>query len=507
MFIYRLEGLNMSENTLTTFSFIEEPKEEQENERKVYQFFVGIDIGASFHVAACIPFQTFLDPKGRQWRRAKTMKFDADSIGMTEFLQALKHMEEQFGLHRGDFLVLLEPTGGHYSYLLQEVLLREGYEVYLVENSAVKDFREKHLGMSEKSDAVDARVMSYMGWHKTLHPHMKGVSLLRPASVTQTIFRSLTRDRWLLNTQLSRRKNQVQQLLTVTHPDLKVAFKKLSTSSAMRFVLEYPTGQDLKTATQEELRQAMIKSGAKRIATKGSTALAEVAANSIAIDAPHLVGRQKWIIEEALRIEESMKGIDDHIQELLHGNQNKGIEPHPYTDLLYSFPFMSDNWACTLIGAIGDVERFNTYKEFKKYLGVSAENKQSGTSVKGARMTFSGVRDARRVLYQMAMIILANKSQPSVFSAYYHRLVERKMNGKTAIGHMCGKIAKILYMMLKTGQKYDPQKHARDTGIPWNSVYDRRVKNSNTEQFYQEALELAGDSASDDIEVVENGEN
>ncbi|MCM3562011.1 hypothetical protein M4D57_26475, partial [Brevibacillus borstelensis] len=29
-------------------------------------------------------------------------------------------------------------------------------------------------------------------------------------------------------------------------------------------------------------------------------------------------------------------------------------------------------------------------KEFKKYLGVSAENKQSGTSVKGTRQTFSG---------------------------------------------------------------------------------------------------------------------
>lgn len=275
----------------------------------------------------------------------------------------------------------------------------------------------------------------------------------------------------------------------------------------MRFVLKYPTGQELKLATQEELRQTMIESGAKKVATKASKALAEVAANSIAIDVPHLVGRQKWIIEEALRIEESIKGIDDHIQELLHGNLSKGIEPHPYTELLYSFPFMSDTWACTLIGAVGDVERFSTYKEFKKYLGVSAENKQSGTSVKGTRMTFSGVRDARRVLYQMAMIIIATKFQPSVFSSYYHRLVERKMNGKIAIGHMCGKIAKILYMMLKTGQKYDPMKHAQATGIPWDSVYDKRTKSINSEKFYQEALELAGDSTADDVELIETEED
>jgi hypothetical protein len=43
------------------------------------------------------------------------------------------------------------------------------------------------------------------------------------------------------------------------------------------------------------------------------------------------------------------------------------------------------------------------------------------------------------------------------------------MNGKTAIGHMCGKIAKILYMILKTGQKYDPIKYAQAIGIPWLS--------------------------------------
>ncbi|TJZ99501.1 IS110 family transposase [Bacillus thuringiensis] len=494
----------MSEKTVAPFRFIEDSKEkEKENKRMIYQLFVGIDIGSTFHVASCIPFQSFLDPKGREWKRSKTMKFNADSLGITQFLQALEHMEKQLGIYRSDFLVLLEPTGGHYSYLLQQVLLNGNFDVYLVENSAVKDFREKHLGITEKSDAVDARVMSYMGWHKTLHPYMKGVNLLKPASVTQSIFRSLTRDRWLLNTQLTRRKNQVQQLLMVTHPDLKVAFKKLGTPSVMKFVLKYPTSKDLKLATQEELRQTMIESGAKRIATKASEALAKVTAKSITIDVPHLVGRQSWIIEEALRIEESIKGIDNHIQELLHGNASKGIKPHPYTELLFSFPFMSDNWACTLIGAIGDIERFNTYKEFKKYLGVSAENKQSGTSVKGTRMTFSGVRDARRVLFQMAMIIIAMKKQPSVFSFYYHRLVERKMNGKTAIGHMCGKIAKILYMMLKKGQKYDPVRHAQATGIPWDSVYDKRTKSVSSDKFYQEALKLAGNSASDNVELIE----
>jgi hypothetical protein len=77
------------------------------------------------------------------------------------------------------------------------------------------------------------------------------------------------------------------------------------------------------------------------------------------------------------------------------------------------------------------------------------------------------------------------------------------MNKRTAIGHMSGKIAKLLYMMLKTGQKYAPQIQAKATSIPYDSGFDKRAKNTSTEQFHQEALELPGDSTSDDIEIIE----
>lgn len=58
-------------------------------------------------------------------------------------------------------------------------------------------------------------------------------------------------------------------------------------------------------------------------------------------------------------------------------------------------------------------------------------------------------------------------------------------------------------MMLKTGQKYDPVKHAQAKDIPWDSVYDKRTKGVNSEKFYQEALKLAGDPTSDDVELIE----
>lgn len=85
-------------------------------------------LGASFHVASCIKFDAFLDPKGTARKRTKTLKFNSDSTGIGEFLAALKQIENQFELTKKDFLILLKPTGGHYSYLVQQVLLNEGYD-------------------------------------------------------------------------------------------------------------------------------------------------------------------------------------------------------------------------------------------------------------------------------------------------------------------------------------------------------------------------------------------
>ncbi|XOS94324.1 IS110 family transposase [Brevibacillus laterosporus] len=465
------------ENTITPFSYENYSDDKGQDIRKFYQFYVGIDIGASFHVASCIKFDAFLDPKGIAWKRTKTMKFNSDSAGIAEFLEALKQIEGQFNITRDDFLILLEPTGGHYSYLVQQVLLNEGYQLFQVENKAVGEFRKKNLGISEKSDSMDAKVMSYMGWHKQLHPHMQGVTLIKPQTVLQSLFRTVMRDRWYLNVQLTRRKNQVQQLLKVTHPDLNKAFKKLGTSSVMKLVLEYPTGLHMKNSSEDELYKAISKAGAKNVAKKAAKKLSEIMPHTVAVPVEHLVGRQKWVIEEALRLEESIQLIDVEINSLLRGDPGKGIEPHPYTELLLSFPFVSENIACTLIGVIGDIDRFNTYKEFKKYLGVSAENSQSGTSVRSAKQTYSGVRDARRVLYQMSMMMLANgKRKPTVFKAYYDRKVEEGMIKKKAIGHLCGKIANLIYTLLKNDQKYDPKIHAVACGIEWDEVYEQEEK-------------------------------
>ncbi|GAV11698.1 transposase [Paenibacillus sp. NAIST15-1] len=113
---------------------------------------------------------------------------------------------------------------------------------------------------------------------------------------------------------------------------------------------------------------------------------------------------------------------------------------------------MSESMACKFIGAIGDIERFSTYLELKKYLGVAAENKISGTSVFKSRQTYEGVRNTRRVLFLMTLLLISPKISENSFRVYYKRLVDLGMAKRKAIGHVCGKIAQVLYSCLKNNE-------------------------------------------------------
>ncbi|MFP3668482.1 hypothetical protein SB717_25390 [Priestia sp. SIMBA_032] len=99
--------------------------------------------------------------------------------------------------------------------------------------------------------------------------------------------------------------------------------------------------------------------------------------------------------------------------------------------------------------------------------------------------------------------MIATKKQPTVFSMYYNRLVEREMNKKKAIVHLCGKIAKLIYTTLKTGQEYDSKKHAQACGIAWESMYDKKLENIDDDAFHDEALRFIGESPPTELEELD----
>ena len=172
----------------------------------------------------------------------------------------------------------------------------------------------------------------------------------------------------------------------------------------------------------------------------------------------HHLWRQEWILSQLDVLEDAHKALLTQLSQL--------IASHPYTPIIESLPLKSPIWTATLIGVIGNIDRFHNYGQFRAYVGWFPKIKQSGTSINSSHLAPDGVRLARNVFGQMALTLMTPNVRETPFRIYYERLLARGMKPITAIGNVSGKLASVLYSCLKTKTPYDERKHRKQLGLP-----------------------------------------
>jgi len=422
------------------------------------RIYVGIDVGYRTHVAAAIPLAHFDVARHHdRWKRAKPLSFSTDAAGFAKLQRYL----DPFSSNPADFLILLEPTGGFYALSLLSYLLSRSYAVLQVENTAVKDYREKTFGSETKTDHTDARLMARMGF---LHEVVGEEFSIQPVQISppdQAALRLMVRDLVKLQKEITRRTNQLQQVIAVTFPELKSFLTNTTASVTARALLErYPTPEALSRASPDEIRAVLWSRHAYGHAKRAEELLTLARASVGVKQLVHHQWRQAWLIKQ-------LPGLEQARQELIL-QLRQVIEVHPYTPIIESLPVKSTIWTATLIGVIGKVERFverDGLAGFKAYLGWWPQKAASGTSLNSSRLASKAVRLSRNVLGQMVAVLLSPNMRSTPFRLYYERLVARGMPSPKARGHVAGKLAELLYYMLKTLTPYDEQRHQKAMGF------------------------------------------
>lgn len=195
---------------------------------------MGLDVGYREHVAAACTLSSFNPGRNSEsWKKMRTLHFASDAAGFGRFQRYL----ERHSSDPGDFLILLEPTGS-YGRTVLLYLLGKGYRVLQIENRAVKDYREKIFGSETKTDDTDARLMARMAF---LHELVGEEFSIQPVLVVNpdaAALRSMVHDLAKLQKEITRRRNQLQQIAAATFPELKTFFKGSTAAPAARALLE-----------------------------------------------------------------------------------------------------------------------------------------------------------------------------------------------------------------------------------------------------------------------------
>lgn len=66
------------------------------------------------------------------------------------------------------------------------------------------------------------------------------------------------------------------------------------------------------------------------------------------------------------------------------------------------------------------------------------------------------------------------------------------MSKRKAIGHVCGKIAQVMYSCLKNNSMYDPYLHAKQLGVSWGETVVSLIRiPGNIDELESDAAEMS----------------
>ena len=297
---------------------------------------MGIDIGYREHVAAAISKSTFLKGAVR-WKKAKAIHFSSSRGGLDKLHQYLL----SFSSDPKVFLILCEPTGGHYGVSLYQDLLKSKYSPMLVDNSTTRHMREKIFGSLPKTDEMDARVMARIAYLHDVVGEEFTLKVLRLPDPDQEELLALCRNNWKLNGMVTRVRNQFAQLMAVVFPELKFFFEgSVSSPIPIRLMASYPSPAEIANAMPEELYNFLWKARSYQHA-KRVQELQNLARNSSgSLPDPGRAWRLAWMSQFLLSNFELLSQLDKQIEQVCNN--------HPNYTLLMDIPYSGPNTLGTI---------------------------------------------------------------------------------------------------------------------------------------------------------------
>ena len=123
-------------------------------------------------------------------------------------------------------------------------------------------------------------------------------------------------------------------------------------------------------------------------------------------------------------------------------------------DLLTSIPGIGTATIPHILAELDDLGKFNHVRELVAFIGLASRETLSGSSIKGKpRLCKIGHARLRKALYMPALVSI--QCNP-VMIAFYNRLKEKGKNGKVIVCAIMRKLVHIIFGILKSGKKYDP---------------------------------------------------
>lgn len=341
-------------------------------------------------------------------------------------------------------IVACESVQGPLIYFLKA----KRYNLYRINPSKIKRFKEVTCVSGDKTDKIDAKAISLYA-----RDHSSTMHSADRSSMSIERLRSLTSSHSRLSKERARYTNKMHSLFRQYLPLYDSLFKDIASKTQLKMVIAFPTYEQLSAQTDEDLRKFFLsnhcnsKKRNDRIINKIRTyeqLIPPEISSAYAVEAVVLAK----IILEILEAQNTL------ITEML-----QILTTHPLGRTFMSIPSSGILIAAKLLSAFGDDKRrFKNANAAQCLMGSSPYNVQSGQYHK-VRMRRACNKEARNTLYQLSFTSLKTCSWAK---EYYDRQRKSGKLHSVAVRALSNKWVKIMFVLWKKECLYDETIKMRD---------------------------------------------
>lgn len=380
-------------------------------------FYVGVDISKhSFSV--CI-----IDSNAMQVVKEDSFPYSYD--GLSLFANLLSSYKSP---------IIVMESSGRFHIPLFVFLSKKGFNVRIINPKTVHNFVRFYSSTNpSKTDRRDAFFIALLA--------ASNPSLVEKASVDLSSIRFLAREVERIKHEIAECKTQIKYILSVLFPEAENHFNIFS-NAFLSIIRSFPSAPLIAEAGKKAVRNCFIKTKGRKPSFSPDDVV-NLASKSIGISNKGLeislqfyVDRLFFLLSYANKI---ASALQSEVEKFFLNEIN----------IISSIPGISPLLAARFIAEVGDISRFETWKQLVKYAGTDPVIKQSGSMKVEKGISKQGNPHLRNTLYQMATGVV--KWCP-VFKNYFRRKFSQFGKYKKAMIAVVNKLIRVLFAMLSKGQ-------------------------------------------------------
>ena len=392
---------------------------------------VGIDIAKNVHWAGIIL------PNGKEIK--KSFSFNNNKKGFESLVETVKNVLTMLNFKKA--IIGMEPTGHYWKSCARYLKKIDWIKVVTVNPYHVKNSKEFDDNCQTKNDKKDCiTIARLIKDARFFEPYL-------PEGIWAEL-RNLSNTRAELVGKQNAVKNRLIAIMDEYFPEYTKVFKRILSRTSEEILKECPFPEDIKSKGKEELLKHIKKTVKRGYSKKQVETIYELANESIGTTegTEGAKFQLNMYIEEAKLLEKQIKMTEQELE--------RQLKETGFYESLISIQGIGVVSAAIFVGEVGDINRFESYEQIRRYAGLNLVENSSGNHKGKTTISKRGRSLLRSILYRIAFTMVNKNKEIKELYKYLTTRKENQLKKKQAIVAVIGKILQIIYAVVTKNEEY-----------------------------------------------------